>query len=107
MLPHYLCLVTRRLATLLVLLLAGFSLRAQPTVGGSRIVSSNARAIQDNLFRLEQNVLAADGSSQQVPLMLPKWYALAASAQSGTRNLYVLRRQWSDSTALLLRSCLS
>ncbi len=38
--------------------------------------------------------------------MLPKWYALVASAQSGSQNLYVLRRQWSDSTALLLTDSL-
>ena len=106
MVPDYLCSNTRGLASLLLLLLAGFSLRAQPTAGGSHVVSSSARPIQDNLFRLEQNVLAADGSSQQVSLVLPKLYALAASAQSGTRNLYVLRKQWSDSTALLLTDSL-
>lgn len=106
LLPPSLYSKTRRLASVLVLLLTGFGLRAQPTAGGSRVIGSHAQPISVSESRLEQYVLAADGSSQRIPLKLPRWYALAASARSGTRSLYVLRKNESDSTALLLTDSL-
>ena len=106
MFPHYRGLNTRQLVPLLLLLLAGFSLCAQPIAGGSRVVSSNCQTIRQGEFRLEQCVLAAKGSSQRVQMLLPRRYALAASARSGTHNLYILRKNESDSTALLLTDSL-
>ncbi len=105
MLRQYIYLNNRQLASLL-LLLTSFSLCAQPSADSSRVVSNNVQTIREGEFRLEQCVLAADGSSQQVRLTLPKLYALVASAQSGPRNLYVMRKYASDSTALLLTDSL-
>ncbi|GAA4052830.1 hypothetical protein GCM10022409_44700 [Hymenobacter glaciei] len=106
MLLHNACLNTQRLTSLVLLLLTSLSLHAQPMAGGTRVVGSNVQTIRAGEYKLLQCVLAADGSSQQVQVVLPQLYALTASAQSGTRSLYVLRKYASDSSALLLTDSL-
>ncbi|WP_216726449.1 hypothetical protein [Hymenobacter siberiensis] len=53
-------------------------------------------------FVLEQGVLGTDGTATHPVAAIPRGFELAAAAQSGTRNLYLLRKTGKDSVMLLL-----
>ncbi|GAB3844898.1 hypothetical protein GCM10028822_02670 [Hymenobacter terrigena] len=51
---------------------------------------------------LEQGVFGTDGTTMHPATAIPHGFAVAAVAQSGTRNLYLLRKTGKDSVMLLL-----
>lgn len=57
-------------------------------------------------FVLEQGVLGTDGTTTHPVAAIPRGFELAAAAQSGTRNLYLLRKSGKDSVMLLLTDSL-
>ncbi|HEX8658415.1 MAG TPA: hypothetical protein VF690_12805, partial [Hymenobacter sp.] len=55
---------------------------------------------------LEQEVLGPDGTSTRLLTATPRGFALVAAAQSGMRNLYLLRKVRGDTVMLLLTDSL-
>ena len=86
-------------------MLASPRILAQP-IAGSRVVSYKTIAVSELDFVLEQCILNADGRVKRPLLTLPKLFALEAAATSGTRNLYLLRKVYTDTVLLLLADSL-
>ncbi len=78
---------------------------AQAIAGGSRVVDYQARTTAAGPV-LEQQVLKPDGSSVLVGTAIAQDFALEANAQSGTRNLYLLRKTRGDTVMLWLTDSL-
>ncbi|MDB5233755.1 MAG: hypothetical protein JWR44_748 [Hymenobacter sp.] len=75
---------------------------AQATAPGFRVVSYKTEAKPGMDILLEQSVLGPDGAVKRLITALPRGFTLVAVAQSGTRNLYLLRQVRGDSAMLLL-----
>lgn len=73
---------------------------------GSHVVSYKTIAAAELDFLLEQCILDANGHIQRPLMALPKRFALEAAATSGTRNLYLLRKAYTDTVQLLLTDSL-
>ena len=76
------------------------------SVAGSHVVSYKTIAVSELDFVLEQCILDADGRIKRPLLTLPKLFALEAAATSGTHNLYLLRKVYTDTVQLLLTDSL-
>ena len=78
---------------------------AQPAAG-RHVVSYKTIAVSELDFLLEQCVLDAAGHTQRPLMRLPPRFGLEAAATSGTRNLYLLRKAYTDTVQLLLTDSL-
>ena len=87
------------------LLLPGRPVLAQ-SKAGTHVVSYKTIPVSALDFLLEQCILDAGGHTQRPILVLPKQFSLIAAATSGTRNLYLLRKAYTDSVQLLLTDSL-
>ena len=77
-----------------------------PALNGRHVVSHRIVGMPGTMQFLEQCVLATNGFAERPLLALPPRYELAAAAESGTRNLYLLRKSGADSVCLLLTDSL-
>ena len=73
---------------------------------GAHVVSYKTIGVSALDFLLEQCILDAEGHTQRPLLVLPKQFALEAAATSGTRNLYLLRKAYTDTVQLVLTDSL-
>lgn len=76
------------------------------SITGSHVVSYKTIAVSELDFLLEQCILDANGRIQRPLMALPKRFALEAAATSGTHNLYLLRKAYTDTVQLLLTDSL-
>lgn len=77
-----------------------------PAPNGRRVVSHKIVGIPGTMQFLEQCILATNGYAERPLLALPPRYERVAAAESGTRNLYLLRKSGADSVCLLLTDSL-
>ncbi len=77
-----------------------------PAAAGFRVVSHKVTTKSGMAFTLEQKVLGTSGTIMRPVTALPQGFTLEAAAQSGTRNLYLLRKIRGDTAMLLLTDSL-
>ena len=73
---------------------------------GRHVVSYKTIAVSELDFVLEQCVMDARGRTQRPLLALPHLFMLEAATTSGTQNLYLLRKVYTDTVQLLLTDSL-